>query len=122
MALSRTLEAKEFPGGRLAPRNFFGKSIVAGCSMSHQNPIVVVEDGGFDVLKWIRSEPGLKPLRVAMLSSSDLDQEIKQAYELGANSFLTKVNLVKSIRPRMVKKESNPGAGRSPNAATGGSI
>jgi CheY-like chemotaxis protein len=46
--------------------------------------------GGFDVLKWIRAEPGLKYLRVAMLTSSDLDQEIRQAYELGANSFLTK--------------------------------
>ena len=40
---------------------------------------------GFDVLKWVKQHPGLKALRVAMLTSSDLDQEIKMAYELGAN-------------------------------------
>jgi CheY-like chemotaxis protein len=45
---------------------------------------------GFDVLKWIRERPGLKALRVAMLTSSDLPSEIKQAHELGANIFLTK--------------------------------
>src|SRR5215472_19234129 len=44
----------------------------------------------FDVLKWIRQHPGMKTLRVVMLTSSDLAQEIKTAYELGANAFLTK--------------------------------
>jgi CheY-like chemotaxis protein len=53
---------------------------------------------GFEVLKFIRQHPGLKPLRVAMLTSSDLDQDIKTAYELGANIFLTKpVQLEKLI-------------------------
>ncbi len=45
---------------------------------------------GFEVLKWIRQHPGLKLMRVAMLTSSDLPQEIRHAYELGANMFLTK--------------------------------
>jgi DNA-binding response OmpR family regulator len=60
---------------------------------------------GFDVLKWIRQHPGLKALRVAMLTPSDLENEIKQAYELGANAFLTKpmdldrlVEMVKTLR------------------------
>jgi CheY-like chemotaxis protein len=53
---------------------------------------------GFDVLSWIRHNSGLKALRVAMLTSSDLGQEIKTAYELGANVFLTKpVDLARLI-------------------------
>ena len=45
---------------------------------------------GLDVLRWIRQQPGLRALRVAMLTSSDLSQEINAAYEAGANVFLTK--------------------------------
>jgi CheY-like chemotaxis protein len=53
---------------------------------------------GFDVLKSIRQHPGLKALRVAMLTSSDFDHEIKMAYELGANAFFTKpINLETQI-------------------------
>jgi CheY-like chemotaxis protein len=48
--------------------------------------------------KWIRQHPGLKALRVTMLTSSDLDQEVKMAHELGSNIFLTKpVQLEKLI-------------------------
>lgn len=45
---------------------------------------------GFDVLKWIRQRPGIKALRVAVLTASALDQDIKRAYDLGANIFLSK--------------------------------
>jgi CheY-like chemotaxis protein len=45
---------------------------------------------GFEVLSYIRKHAELKALRVVMLTSSDLGQEIKMAYELGANVFLTK--------------------------------
>ena len=45
---------------------------------------------GFGVLRWIREQPGLKNLRVVMLTSSDLDQEVSLAHELGAKSFLNK--------------------------------
>ena len=45
---------------------------------------------GFDVLKWIRSQPSLSPMRVVVLTSSDRIRDINLAYELGANSFLTK--------------------------------
>jgi CheY-like chemotaxis protein len=59
-------------------------------------PVIVLLDlkmpgmSGFDVLKWIRQRPGLKALRVAMLTSSDMPSEIKLAHDLGANIFLTK--------------------------------
>jgi len=53
---------------------------------------------GLDVLRWIRQQPGLKGLRVAMLTSSDLGQEINTAYEIGVNVFLTKpVDLEKLV-------------------------
>lgn len=45
---------------------------------------------GFGVLRWIREQPGLRHLRVIMLTSSDLDQEVTVAHELGAKSFLIK--------------------------------
>jgi len=45
---------------------------------------------GFDVLKWIRAQPSLSSLRVVVLTSSERIRDINHAYELGANSFLTK--------------------------------
>jgi CheY-like chemotaxis protein len=45
---------------------------------------------GFEVLKWIRSQPGLKSLIVVVLTSSDHIQDVNQAYSLGANSFMAK--------------------------------
>jgi len=49
---------------------------------------------GFEVLDWIRQQPSLRTLRVVVLTTSDDRRDINRAYQLGANSFLTKpVNL-----------------------------
>lgn len=45
---------------------------------------------GLEVLRWIRSQPGLRTMRVVMLTSSNDMKDINMAYQLGANSFLTK--------------------------------
>lgn len=45
---------------------------------------------GFEVLKWIRGQPGLAALRVLVLTSSDQISDVNEAYRLGANSFLVK--------------------------------
>ena len=45
---------------------------------------------GFDVLKWLRGQPGLKRLLVTVLTSSDQPDDINRAYDLGANSYLLK--------------------------------
>jgi CheY-like chemotaxis protein len=45
---------------------------------------------GFEVLRWIRQQPGLKALRVIILTSSADILDVNKAYELGANSFLQK--------------------------------
>lgn len=45
---------------------------------------------GFEVLKWVRQQPGLAALRILVLTSSDAIRDVNQAYQLGANSFLVK--------------------------------
>jgi|SRR5579859_5720000 len=45
---------------------------------------------GFDVLRWVRSQPDLARLRVIVLTSSESIQDVNLAYRLGANSFLVK--------------------------------
>jgi CheY-like chemotaxis protein len=45
---------------------------------------------GFEVLQWIRSQRTLSSIRVVVLTSSDQIKDVNRAYELGANSFITK--------------------------------
>lgn len=45
---------------------------------------------GFEVLSWLRNESDIKHLPVVVLTSSDQQVDIKRAYSLGANSYLTK--------------------------------
>ena len=45
---------------------------------------------GFDVLDFVRQEPGLKQLPVVIFSSSDDPKDIQRAYDGGANSYLCK--------------------------------
>jgi CheY-like chemotaxis protein len=79
---------------------------------------------GFDVLKWIRQQPGLKALRVAMLTSSDLPGEIKLAHDLGANIFLTKpvelerlVQIMKTLNEHWLRQAQSPAVTRAiPNS------
>jgi CheY-like chemotaxis protein len=45
---------------------------------------------GFEVLRWLQTQPGLAPLRVIVLTSSEDVRDVTKAYQLGANSFLVK--------------------------------
>ena len=45
---------------------------------------------GFQVLEWLRQRPGIKVIPTIVFSSSDVPTDITRAYELGANSFMTK--------------------------------
>jgi len=45
---------------------------------------------GFEVLRWIRSQPSLMGLRVVVLTSSSDIRDVNNAYAIGANSFLVK--------------------------------
>jgi CheY-like chemotaxis protein len=59
---------------------------------------------GFEVLEWIRQQPGLRRLIVVVLTSSNQIADIDRAYDLGTNSYMVKpgdfetmINLVKTF-------------------------
>ncbi len=45
---------------------------------------------GFAVLKWLRSHPDFAIIPVIVLTNSALDADVRQAYQLGANSYMVK--------------------------------
>lgn len=45
---------------------------------------------GLEVLRWVRSQPELDTTPVVVLTSSSEDEDVQQAYALGANSYLQK--------------------------------
>lgn len=45
---------------------------------------------GFEVLTWVRSQPGLRRLPVVVFSSSEEPRDVARAYDAGANSYLVK--------------------------------
>jgi CheY-like chemotaxis protein len=59
-------------------------------------PAVVLLDlhlpgmNGFEVLKWIRDQPATRALPVLAMSGSRRPDDLSQALQLGANSFLVK--------------------------------
>ena len=62
----------------------------------NQVPKVILIDlkmpkiSGLEVLKTIKSDPRIKMVPVVILTSSAEDPDIKEAYELGANSYIVK--------------------------------
>ena len=63
---------------------------------AHPLPAVVFLDlklpmlRGHDVLAWIRQQPHLEHLVVVVLTSSNEPHDLKEAYRLGANSYVVK--------------------------------
>jgi CheY-like chemotaxis protein len=45
---------------------------------------------GFEVMAWVRAQRPLNRMTIVVLTSSRLRADVNRAYELGANSFLTK--------------------------------
>lgn len=45
---------------------------------------------GLDVLRWVRSEPGMRAVPVMIFSSSAHPHDIERAFAAGANAFLVK--------------------------------
>lgn len=69
----------------------------------HPLPVLILLDlkllgmSGFEVLAWLRAQPGLKRMPVVVLTSSKEAADINRAYELGANSYLVKPALVDAL-------------------------
>jgi CheY-like chemotaxis protein len=83
-------------------------------------------EDGFDVLTWIRQQPGLKSMRVVVLSASDHIRDVNKAYQLGANSFLVKpsdfenfVELARSISTNWLRHGRAPETSRDTQAHHG---
>jgi CheY-like chemotaxis protein len=53
---------------------------------------------GLEVLKQIREHPELRKLVVVVLTSSVADSDLEHAYELGANSYLSKPNSLEEVQ------------------------
>ncbi len=72
-----------------AQGNYVGRDI-------NQLPRVILIDlkmpkvNGLEVLRKIKSDPRIKMIPVVILTSSAEDPDIKEAYELGANSYIIK--------------------------------
>jgi CheY-like chemotaxis protein len=45
---------------------------------------------GFEVLEWLKRQPGLRRLPVVVLTTSKEITDIHKAYDLGVNSYLVK--------------------------------
>jgi len=70
---------------------------------------------GFEVLGWIRQQPGFGSLRVLVLTGSDQILDVNKAYQLGANSFMVKpydfknlVQLASSIQTFWLQQSKSP--------------
>lgn len=77
---------------------------------------------GFDVLEWIRHQPGLSSLRVVVLTSSDEIRDVNRAYQLGANSFLVKpldfsefVRMTEALKGYWIWLSKAPDVARAPS-------
>src|SRR5439155_5414934 len=53
---------------------------------------------GFEVLEWLRLQPGLRRLLVIVFTSSEFPEDINRAFELGANSYLVKPGGFKKLQ------------------------
>ena len=59
-------------------------------------PNVVLADlkmpimGGFEFLQWLREHPHTAVVPTIIYSNSNLEEDVRRAYQLGANSFITK--------------------------------
>jgi CheY-like chemotaxis protein len=71
---------------------------------AHPVPDIVVLDlkmprmNGFEVLQWLRQEPGLARIPAVVLSGSGLESDIEEAYRLGANTYFTKPGQLAELR------------------------
>jgi CheY-like chemotaxis protein len=79
------------------------------------------KESGIDVLRWLRTQPGIQVLPVIVVSSSTQDTDIQRAYFYGANSYLTKpgtpnelLALVKELGKYWLNINRTPQASVSP--------
>ncbi len=59
-------------------------------------PSIIITDlkmpkfSGFEILEWLKNHPNCHVIPVIVLSASRQEEDVKKAYQLGANAFLNK--------------------------------
>jgi CheY-like chemotaxis protein len=56
---------------------------------------------GFDVLAWVRGQPGLKRLTIIILTASMRSEDIERIFDLGATSYLVKPSNLQTLAAMM---------------------
>ena len=79
---------------------------------------------GFQVLEWLRTQPGIRGIPVVVLTTSEEMRDVNRAYALGANSFLVKpmdfqntVKLCKILGRYWLQLSMTPEISRPPHPA-----
>ena len=97
-ALRRHMIANEIvtvPDGVEALEYLFGEGAYAGRDLTARPRLILLDLklpklSGLEVLSRIRSDPRTRSLPVVVLTSSSEDQDIAEAYQRGANSYVRK--------------------------------
>jgi CheY-like chemotaxis protein len=98
-------------GGQAAIDYLSGQGQYADRS-AHPLPVLMLLDlkmprlSGFDVLRWLRTQPTLKRLPVVVLTSSSQTEDVNRAYDLGVNSYIVKPSGLKEIAEVAAQIES----------------
>lgn len=86
---------KTLPDGEAAVA-WLSRFLPGGDPAGEVPPVLMILDlkmprlSGFEVLEWLRAQPGLRKLPVVVFTSSDQDPDVNRAFDLGANSYLVK--------------------------------
>jgi CheY-like chemotaxis protein len=76
---------------------------VYGDRRKHALPVVIFLDlnmpkkNGFEVLQWLRQQPGLKGITVNILSASSRGEDVTHAFDCGANVYLVKPSKIEAL-------------------------
>ena len=97
-ALQRHMVANDIvtvPDGVEALDYLFGEGAYAGRDLSDSPRLILLDLklpklSGLEVLSRIRADPRTRSLPVVVLTSSSEDQDIAEAYQRGANSYVRK--------------------------------
>jgi CheY-like chemotaxis protein len=119
---SRILNPVETVGDGEAAIAYLGGQSPYDDRIQYPLPVLILLDlkmpklSGFEVLEWIRAQPGLRRIPVVVLTSSSMTSDVSRAYDLGANSYLVKpvgtdafVDLLKTIELYWIVTNVRPG-------------
>lgn len=52
---------------------------------------------GFDVLEWVRAQPGLRKVAIMILTASLRQEDVARSFELGASAYLVKPSNLQAL-------------------------